>query len=417
MKCRISNGELSPLIDLGNHCISDFPTSIKEDAPRSPLKVGMGSSGLVQLFDTPDQDALYKEYWYRSGTNASMKKELTDIVESAKTWVKLEEGDTVLDIGCNDGTLLKNYHSDIHTVGFDPAQNLAEQALYHAETLVSDYFTAEEYKAESAKIITSIAMFYDLPDPRKFLRDIKDVLHPEGIWVVQMSYTPLMLKQNAFDNICHEHLEYYTFETFFNLVHEEDFRVLDVELNTTNGGSFRVYLDHPSAPQKKFSFEQDVADLRVESLWDWERNESRERNGFSTHQPYLDFAFHISRLKDQTLSLLTDLKSEGKKVYGYGASTKGNTLLQYYGIGPDLIEKIADKQVQKWGHLTAGSWIPITGEQVMRQENPDYLFVFPWHFIDGFVAREVEFLKKGGRFIVPLPQLEVIDKDGSSSQG
>jgi hypothetical protein len=226
------------------------------------------------------------------------------------------------------------------------------------------------------------------------------VLADDGIWVVQMSYTPLMIEQNAFDNICHEHLEYYTLNSFEYLMRAEGMRIVDAELNSVNGGSIRLFVTHDEAFPIRPRFELDVARMRLDGI--------RKVDYEYAASDFLDFAKRVRGLKKATVDFLTELKAKGKKVFGYGASTKGNTLLQYYGLDPSYIRKIADRQEAKWGLQTVGTGIPICSEDDMRAEMPDYLFVFPWHFIQGFVEREHDYLLQGGRFIVPLPQLEVI---------
>jgi SAM-dependent methyltransferase len=404
MKCRVSGEPLTELIDLGDLYLNDFPSAKDESLPTSPLTVGLGrESGLAQLYATPDQNALYREYWYRSGTNESMKESLREISQVAQFWRPLEQWDIVLDIGCNDGYMMTCFPDSTIKVGIDPAKNLRQEAAPRCDYHMADYFTYDNYHRlmgdKKAAIVTSIAMFYDLDAPRRFVRDVREVLADDGVWIIQMSYTPLMLEQNAFDNICHEHLEYYTLRSLEYLLEMEHMKIVDVELNYVNGGSFRVVVMKEEATPKVPRFVQDVAQMRYNSLY--------FRDLCYGQEQWEGFAERVETLKTDTLALLDELK--GKKVYGYGASTKGNTLLQYYGIGPDRIRAIAERQPQKFGKFTAGSWIPIISDEDMRAESPDYLLVFPWHFIDNFIDREREFLRNGGRFIVPLPQLEVID--------
>ncbi|MGW8181445.1 MAG: class I SAM-dependent methyltransferase, partial [bacterium] len=245
MKCRVSGEPLVELIDLGNLFLNAFPDVENGALPRSPLKVGMGEeSGLAQLFETPDQDKLYEEYWYRSSTNESMKESLREISQVAQFWRPLDRYDIVLDIGCNDGYLLSCFPESCMKVGIDPAKNLQDEARRNVDYHYPDYFTAENYHRlmgdQKVSIVTSIAMFYDLETPRQFVRDVREVMEDDGVWIIQMSYTPLMLEQNAFDNICHEHLEYYTLHSLEYLLEMEHMKIVDVELNYVNGGSFRV---------------------------------------------------------------------------------------------------------------------------------------------------------------------------------
>ena len=404
--CRIDGSKLIEVMDLGTQFVSDFVDDPK-DGETSSLKVGIGKkSGLVQLYESFPPEKMYRRYWYRSGINESMVAELKGITEAAKRFVNLKAGDTVLDIACNDGTLLSFWEKDLFRIGIDPAKNLKQHSQKHANVIVEDFFNSKNFfnhaKAK-AKVITSIAMFYDLEDPNWFVREAKSVLDPEGIWILQMSYMPLMLEQNAFDNILAEHIEYYSFTVLNNLLESNGLKVVDVELNDVNSGSLRVYIAHKKNNRFKLPYHaQQIGDFRVKSLLAHE-----EKLNLLKPKPYLDFFKRITANKNKTMKLLRDIKKKGKTVIGYGASTKGNTLLQFYGITPDLIPFIAERTPEKWGKKTIGTGIPIISEDEARKKKPDYLFVFPWHFVDSFRQREQALLKAGTQMIVPLPYLTI----------
>jgi len=409
--CRISNNKLEELWDLGNLYISDFLDEKNIEAPKAPLRLGIGhESELIQLMDTADQDSLYRQYWYLSGVNQTMTKQLKDIVDIVPNWVRLKENDIVLDIGCNDGTLLNHYDKNLglKKYGIDPAKNLSEIAKKNLDFYACDYFNKETFlnlsNEKKAKVITSIAMFYDLEDPNLFAQDIKASLDSNGIWIIQLSYTPLMFFQNAFDNILHEHIEYYTLKTLDYIMKKNGLKILDAELNNTNAGSIRLVITHESNDIKDVAlYDKEVGDLRYKSILNFE-----EKNLSNIRDAFISFSKRINNIKDETLNLLNDIKSKGKKVLGYGASTKGNTLLQYYGITSDLIELIAERQEQKYNKYTAGSWIKIISESEMRKIKPDYLFILPWHFSSEFLHREKTLLDNGTKFIIPLPELKII---------
>lgn len=409
-RCRITNGPLEEVINLGDLYVSDFLAQRSDSALRAPLRIGIdGSSGLLQLMDAIDRTRLYSKYWYRSGTNETMKRQLNDVMRTVTQWATLREGDVVLDVGCNDGTFLSCYAPicPVVKVGIDPAENLAEIAKAVADRHVIGFFDRDSFAAVSdgrkAKVITTIAMFYGLEDPLTFVNDVRESLADDGIWVLQLSYTPLMLQQNAFDNICHEHVEYYTLRSLQYLVEACGLRIIDVEFNDTNAGSFRVVITHADNPLKTVPlFVRDVGEFRVESTLEYEK-----RKRFDEPDTYRDYMLRLSQLRAETRTLLEQLRDAGKQVCGYGASTKGNTLLQYYGLGPDLVSVIAERQPVKWGLMTVGSWIPIVSEADMHARRPDFLLALPWHFIDEFQRREKAFLDRGGRFIVPLPALRV----------
>lgn len=412
--CRISGEPLIELFTLGELHISDF---IDQDSePRlDPVELKLmlaPTSGLVQLAHTADFDAMYREYWYRSGTNATMRNELKEIAESAKNMIRPNNGDIWLDIGCNDGTLLANVDPTITRIGFDPALNtfLEEESKRHANEIVVDYFTKESYIKTSvgtkrAKVITSIAMFYDLEDPHVFVDDIYHTLDDEGLWIIQMSYLPLMLKQLAFDNICHEHLEYYSLEALIYLLDQHNFSVVDCQLNDINGGSFRIYIRKKNATLSLFATApyRDVAQLRIEGILALE-----EKMDLKNPATYMKFFERIQELKKHTMEFISKIKMEGKTIWGYGASTKGNTLLQWYGLNNTHIDGIAERSEIKYGKKTAGSNIPIFSEADARAAKPDYMLVLPWHFINEFKTRERTYLESGGAFIVPCPKFEVI---------
>ncbi|MCF7815429.1 MAG: methyltransferase domain-containing protein [Candidatus Pacebacteria bacterium] len=410
--CRISGEPLIELFTLGELHISDFiDPDIEPRLEPVELKMMLApKSGLVQLAHTADFDAMYREYWYRSGTNATMRQELKEIAESATKMIHPTSDDVWLDIGCNDGTLLANVDPSIKRVGFDPALNtfLEEESKKHADEVIVDYFTADKYKEtglQKAKIITSIAMFYDLEEPHAFVSDIYDSLDDEGLWIIQMSYLPLMLKQLAFDNICHEHLEYYSLESLIYLLDQHDLRVVDCQLNDINGGSFRIYIRKKDATASLFATApyRDVAQMRIDGILALE-----EKMNLKDPRTYTDFFSQIQELKKQTMDFIEQAKLDGKKIMGYGASTKGNTLLQWYGLNDNHIDGIAERSSIKYGKKTAGSNIPIFSEEEARNKKPDYMLVLPWHFINEFTTREKEYLEKGGAFIVPCPKFEII---------
>lgn len=410
--CRISNEPLVPLFSLGDLYLSGFLPKEAEPTPsqKVPLEMTLApQSGLVQLAHTAPSDEMYREYWYRSDTNESMVEELKQIATTTAKQMRVSKGDLWIDIGCNDGTLLSHVPKEAIRIGYDP-NDYKEISQKHADLIVNDYFNAEAfrkspYKDKRAKVITSIAMFYDLEDPHTFVQDIYDVLDDDGIWVMQMSYLPLMLKQLAFDNICHEHLEYYSLTALKFLVDSHQFEIVDCQLNDVNGGSFRVYMRKIGADPTTFASApyRDVAEFRVKSILAYEKELD-----LANPQIYIDFYKQCCDLRDQTLQFLRTEKAKGKKIWGYGASTKGNTLLQWWGIDHTILDGIAERQPAKYGLKTIGTNIPIASDEDMRKAKPDYLFVLPWHFIESFVRREQDFLKGGGAFIVPCPKFEVI---------
>lgn len=341
-----------------------------------------------------------------------MRTALADISNTAERLINLREGDAVVDIGCNDGTLLSSYKTaGVYRIGFDPAENLAVFSRKVADRVITGFFGAEAFLQDPnlsnrrPKIVTSIAMFYDLEDPNKFVDDIKKVMDPEGLWIVQMSHLPLMLEQHDFGNICHEHLEYYSLESLEYLLSRHNFVLVDAELNNVNGGSLRAYIRNRGADENLFG---DATRRRqaAERLYRLRRQETNLRLGEAS--PYQEFASWSNRIKCDVTSFVKDQVLRGKKVAVYGASTKGNAMLQYFGLDHNVIAFAAERNPDKWGRVTVGTRIPIISEEEARAARPDYFLVLPWHFIEEFREREKEYLLGGGRFVVPLPHFTLI---------
>lgn len=406
--CRSCGTPLDKEFSLGNMYVSNFigADASSEGYLRSDINLTQcNHCGLFQLDESVDPNLLYKNYWYKSGINASMRDALALIAHEAVNSVKINDGDIFLDIACNDGTLLsKVVDPKMKKIGVDPS-NVAK---VDNGTLINDYFSADSYylhESKRAKIVTCVAMFYDLDDPRNFLRDVRKVLRGDGIFVVQMSYTPLMFKQLAFDNMCAEHVCYYDLRSLEYVLNAAGFQIVDCTLNDVNGGSFRVFCMKDDADVTKFRSQpqRDVAKMRFEALKEYEtRNSSDE----------ISFGAKILNLKQRVHKFIKEKTDYHAEIYAYGASTKGNTLLQYFGLDNTMIKAAVERNPDKVGLKTVGTEIPIISEDQMRENPPDYLLILPWHFINEFKVREEEYLKNGGKFIVPCPEFEIIEYDG-----
>ncbi|MGH9877821.1 MAG: class I SAM-dependent methyltransferase, partial [Nitrososphaerales archaeon] len=388
--CRVcGNKRLLPIFSLGMQYLTNFIDPLAEQHYVAPLELVLcnkktGGCGLVQLRHTVPGELLYRKFWYKSGTNQTMRDALADIASRAETKAKLEEGDIVVDIGANDGTLLRSYrHSNLRLVGFEPAKNLVEEVSTGTTKVINDFFSypafEKEFRDEKAKVVTSIAMFYDLETPNRFVSDLKKMLHRDGIWIVQMNYLAAMLANNAFDNIVHEHLEYYSLASLEKLLDRHDLAVFDVEENDINGGSFRTYIKHKSC--ESYPVMESVKMMRS----------NEERIKMHEYTTYQSFAARIKKLREKTHNFIKSEIERGKTVYVYGASTRGNTLLQYYDLDKRYLKAAAERSPSKWGRRTAGTGIPIISEEQARRDKPDYFLVLPWYFINEFLAREKEF--------------------------
>lgn len=403
------------LFSLGKLYVSDF-INVDSDARAGKHDMSLVIDeryGAARLKECTPIHSMFGKYWYRSGTNLTMTNELHSIVDSINVVHKLKDGDLWLDIACNDGTLLKFVPDNINKLGIDPAEDsFVEESSKIADEIIQDYFTADsfnrsKFKNQRASVITCIAMFYDLDEPIDFLNDVYSVLDDDGLFVLQMSYTPLMIEQLAFDNICHEHVYYWSLFSIKRLLESANFQIVDCQLNDVNGGSFRLYVKKSNSDLTKFASRpyRDVCNVRINSLLEWESSLKLDQV-----ETWHDFYNRIEQLKEQTVNFIKREKSNGKIICGYGASTKGNTLLQYFGLDNTLIDAIAERSPYKFGLKTIGTNIPIISEEEMRKLNPDYMLVLPWHFISEFIVREDEYLSNGGKFIVPCPAFEIIGK-------
>ena len=412
--CRVCGSTaLTPVISLGDqHLQGSFVKPGKEMPPMRKIFLSLvrcdptkdeKACGLLQMEHSVPPEILYSSYWYRSGTNATMKNHLKGIVEDAVSILNKSNG-AVLDIGCNDGTLLNYYPKEFLKYGVDPS-DVAQEIDKQAVTVIQDIFPSDELlsclQETKMDIITSIAMFYDLEDPIAFAKGIKNILAPEGIWIFEMSYMPTMLKNTSYDTICHEHLEFYSLAVIEYILKQSGMKVFNVTLNNINGGSLRCYATH--ATNFKYKSEQYYQNIK-------EMHQDEFDLELDTDKPYKNFQDRINVHRDELITLLKKLKMEGKKIHIYGASTKGNTILQLCGIDNRIIDCAAERSPDKYGAHTLGTDIPIVSEADSRAMNPDYYLVLPWHFKDEFIEREREILERGTRLIFPLPKIEIISK-------
>ncbi|MDE3032524.1 MAG: class I SAM-dependent methyltransferase [Acidobacteriota bacterium] len=409
--CRVcGSAALTPVIDLGPQYLQgSFFKPGKETPPlrripctlvRCNPMLDEHACGLLQMAHSVPPEILYSAYWYRSGTNATMRNHLAGIAGEAAAMVGLAEA-TVLDIGCNDGTLLKGYPAGFAKFGVDPSDVAAE--VGDDITVVQDLFPSVELAHRmgnrKADIVTSIAMFYDLEDPVAFASAIQDILAPDGIWILEMSYMPKMLAMNSYDTICHEHLEYYSLSVIEKILARADLKVVRLEQNDINGGSLRCYVAHRTClTHKREAWQAEIRRMRQEEF-DLE---------LDTDRPYQSFQNRINVHRDQLLGLLKRLRNEGKRIHIYGASTKGNTILQWCSIDERIIECAADRNPDKFGARTLGTDIPIVSEAESRARKPDYYLVLPWHFQEEFLQREKDMLATGTGFIFPLPDIRIV---------
>jgi SAM-dependent methyltransferase len=407
---------LTPVTDLGEQYLQGSfvkPGKPMPPSRRIPLTVvrcdptrDEHACGLLQLLHSTPPRVLYAAYWYRSGTNNTMRMHLAEIAREAEELVQRPQA-RVLDIGSNDGTLLRAYPSTYRRVGIDPS-DIGQETADDDLTIVQDLFPSAELLRragdEPFDIITSIAMFYDVEDPVAFVTEVKKLLADTGIWVFEVAYMPRMLEQNAYDTICHEHLEYYSLGALEFILERAGMRMVSASLNDINGGSIRCIATHhgnvvastPSGARQLNELRQREFELELD-----------------TDRPYRAFQDRIDAHREELRALLRVIKRSGQRIHVYGASTKGNVLLQWCGIDNSIIECAADRNEEKHGARTLGTDIPIVSEAESRALMPDYYLVLPWHFREEFLERERETLERGVKMIFPLPTIEVVSSESS----
>ncbi len=417
--CRICGSKaLTPVINLGRQHIASFFSKAPPSDPLNrsyPLELvrcaASDGCGLVQLRHSISPRVLYSHYGYRSGINEQMQENLKEIALAAEVMVTLREGDTVCDIGCNDGTLLESFQAvGIDRFGIDPAENIVAFAREKELDVICEFFSKKVYEAArpgiKARVITTIAMFYDLEDPDGFVKDVADVLAGDGVWIMEMAYLPSILKNVSFDAICHEHLEYYCLYQLEWLFAKYGLNIHRLEFNDINGGSIRLFIRHKAAGKVPAETRARIEAVRREE----------QLLGLHTDTPFERFYENVVKVRNELRTLLENIQSRGEIVYVYGASTKGNTILQFCGIDNRLIKKAADRNPDKWSSKTPATNIEIISEAQARKEAPDYFLALPWPFFEVFRKREAAFLEHGGKFILPLPQVTVVGENGDNVQ-
>ena len=402
--CRVSKeNDLVSFLNLGNQKLTGVFPRPEEDIDRGPLElVWSPSSNLVQLKHTFEPTEMYGDnYGYRSGLNGSMVQHLVNKAHYLEELADLQPGDVVVDIGSNDCTTLKAFSPHLKRIGIDPT--IKKFVEYYPEEIpyVADFFSEEAYRSvekdKNARLVMSISCFYDLDDPVSFVKDIRSVLADDGVWHFEQAYLPSTLRSLSYDTVCHEHIEYYSMLSVKNILDRAGMKIVDVTLNDINGGSFAVTACKDTNTSIKVNH----------SVIDWLVEEEYVM-GLNTVKPYFDFAQRTYEHRNSLINLVKNIREDGKTIYGYGASTKGNVLLQWCGFTADDITAIGEVNEDKFGCVTPGTNIPIISEQEVKDANPDYMIVLPWHFKNGIIQREKEYMKNGGKFIFPLPYIQII---------
>jgi NDP-4-keto-2,6-dideoxyhexose 3-C-methyltransferase len=412
-KCLLcGNPDLKPILDLGKQPLSSvFPRPGDRDPSVSPLELVRCNTatkrdgcGLVQLRHIAELTEMYgKTYGYFSSISPTMVEHLASKIPVIESYTKLGKGDVVLDIGCNDGTLLNAYGAGrgLTRIGMDPSAEKFKASYQRDIRVVYDFFSEKGVRSligdAECKVITSIAMFYDLEDPLGFMKQVRALLAKDGVWMLELSYFPLLCTQLTYDQICHEHLTYFSLSHMQWMVKKADMRILDVTFNDINGGSFALVVGREDGPHKANSKKIDQI-LAEEAPLDTAAPYKRLHNRVIEHREEIRHFFELTG-------------AAGKRVYGYGASTKGNIVLNYCGITAKDLIAIGDRNPEKDGLTTPGTHIPIVAHSKLPKDKADYLFVFIWHFRKEVIRDEVEYLKGGGKLVFDLPRLHVVDKN------
>ncbi len=419
-KCKIcGNTNLKKVLQLNEQYISATFVKSNENNELTKIKTPLtlvlcsknkneSNCGLLQLSEITEPDLLYREYFYRSATSETMRKDLKDVVDTVKSIVKPQSKDIIVDIGANDCTLLNFYEEDYTLVGFEPARNIKFIDEGKRIKIFPNYFNSNDYLKnfkKKAKVITSCAMFYDLSDPNQFVQNIEEILDNNGVWCVQISYLVSMLKYNNFYDICHEHLSYYSIESFEKLIKKNNLKCFFAQTNAVNGGSIRLFVCKNNCniyddPKYKNEFEK----LR----------EEENKYNLNEEKTYTEFQKSITKIKNKTNMFVDKINSSNQKVYALGASTKGNILLQHFGLDKKRIPFISERNPEKVGLKCLGSDIELISEEKARSLNPKAFIVLPWNFKEEIVRRESNYINNGGELMFPMPYPHIVNKKGET---
>jgi hypothetical protein len=407
--CRVCKStKLTEAIQIEDQYLS--PTFVKENTgPLSKIKVPhtlllCDDCGLLQLKETVNPDLLYKDYFYRSAISDTMRADLKNVIDDVTNRISLNDGDCVLDIGANDCTMISFYPKNLKRFGIEPAENINWDSVDENIKIVNDYFCDSAIERcglpDKVKIFTSCAMFYDIDDPNSFVSTVKNNLHDEGLFCIQLSYLPAMLINLNFYDICNEHLEYYSLSTLNTLMNRHGLEIYDATENHVNGGSVRVMITHK---EKNMTKTEDFLGLLAKE----------DKMNLTDVQTYKDFYKEIMDMKEKVVNVILEELKESP-VLGLGASTKGNMLLQIFGLTKQEIPFISERNPDKVGLKTLGTDIELISEEEARSKEPGIMLVLPWYFKDEIVKREAEYIAGGGKLLMPMPYPHIIDKNGET---
>jgi NDP-4-keto-2,6-dideoxyhexose 3-C-methyltransferase len=399
VNCRSCGSEnLWPFLDLGTQPIPRFPKTPSEAVPHAPLVLAKCEScSLVQLTESVARDLLFREFWYHSGISQTIRKDLNLIAEDCKREADLKPADTVLDIGCNDGTLLAFLDENMSRVGFEPSTNLAILAEKYGR-IIPQYFSSNRYLAlfPKAKLITAIAMFYDLEDPLGFCRQIAASLREDGVFIVQQNYLGLMLQNTAYDNVCHEHLTYFSLGTLQDILEKTGLEVYHVEINQINGGSIKTFI----AKKGKRVVDDSVKTLELAEV----------TQDLAGRKIYRDFAYRVRTRARKLNQFLESTWDSKQSVMIYGAGSRGATIFGYstlfYKHKKNIVGAVDNNQ-SKHGRYYLDTGIPIISRDEALKSPPDYFLLLPSHLAAEIIDMERENFQKT-QWVIPLPEMRIV---------
>ncbi len=394
-------------LELGRTALANkflAPEELSAAEPTYPLRVGFCEScAHVQLMEHVPPLAMFEDYLYISSASDTLKTHLFELSDVVTRRCRLDSKNLVIDIGCNDGTLLHGFQRyGVRTLGVDPAKNLAAFTDGSGIERFVGFFnshTAKEIVQRwgRATCITATNTFPHIPDLRDFMEGIQIVLAPGGVFVIEAHYLVDLLEQGAFDTIYHEHVSYWALGPMRTLFERCGLEVVDVERLPIHHGQLRVFVQRTG--------EGAVQPTVLREL------EEEHRRGLGRIETFEVFAKQVQQIKQELTTTLASLRTQGKRVVGYGAPAKGNTLLGFLELGPEAIDYIVDKSPLKQGRYTPGTHIPVVPPERLLEDQPDYVVVFAWNFIDEIIAQQAEYLRRGGTFVLPVPEVRLITDD------
>ncbi len=406
MNCRFcGKKDIFKFLELGNMALANSFLTKEElttvQEPKYPLDVFFCEQcGLVQIGYVVPPDALFKNYIYFSSTSELVHKHADYLAKSFQKRFGLTDTSKVVEIASNDGTVLQYFKkTGVKTLGVEPAANIADVAVKAGIDTVNDFFdesTSQQIKEKygTADVILGRHVFAHVPEIHGFVKGLKNLLAPGGAVAIEAPYLIDFIEKNEFDTVYHEHYSYLSMRSMSHLFSLDEMEVFDAERVAIHGGSIIYFIGHKGAHRKTDT---------VTGLIKTELDKKLDKK-----ETYIAFAKRTSAIRTDLLLLLRNLKRSGKRIAAYGAPAKGNTLLNYCGITTDLVEYTVDKSPYKQNLYTPGTHLPVYHPDKLMQDMPDYILLLAWNFADEILEQQKAYREKGGKFILPIPEVRII---------